>query len=342
LADADNTGDHGSSRVFPPYVVTPVQGLRAALAGSGVEVRHYAGRSLRRAKSLASRADAVLVVAGCGPYDEGEYLLPLPLGCGLGGDRTSLELHARDARLIAAAAPLAPRSAVVLIGGSAILVEPWREKVHAILYAFYPGMEGGTAIARTLLGQSNPGGKLPFCVPTSARHLPHFDRFARTCEYDMLHGYTKLDAEGNDARFAFGHGLSYTRFALSQARAERDRTTVRVAARLDNVGHVDGDEVLQLYVAVLRSALARPPKLLRAFKRVHLGAGASCDIMLSFPLDKLRVYDERARAWHHDPGALFQLLLGTSASKHHLSPVGEPFVIGQEDHEHGMLANSRL
>jgi hypothetical protein len=120
LADADNTGDHGSSRVFPPYVVTPLQGLRAALAGSGVEVCHYAGRSLRKAESLARRADALLVVAGCGPYDEGEYLLPLPFGCGLGGDRTSLELHTRDARLIAAVGPLVPRSAVVLIGGSAI------------------------------------------------------------------------------------------------------------------------------------------------------------------------------------------------------------------------------
>ena len=161
LADTENIGDHGSSRVRPAYVVTPMQGFQK-LYGEEVTFTHATGEDLGTAKQLAKDADAVVFVVGYNHNDEGEYvdtggIIP-------GGDRESLRLHDHESELLQKLGPLNENSIAVLIGGSAIVVEEWKDKVNGIIHAFYPGMEGGTAIAKTIFGDNNPGAKLPFTV----------------------------------------------------------------------------------------------------------------------------------------------------------------------------------
>src|SRR5690242_8039869 len=139
----------------------------------------------------------------------------------VGGDRTSLRLHADDEALVQAVAAANPRTVVVVMTGSAVITETWRERVPAILVLWYPGMEGGHALADVLLGRVGPSGKLPCTFPRRAEDLPFFDRGARAITYDLWHGYRKLERDGADAAFPFGFGLSYTTFRLGGLHIER-------------------------------------------------------------------------------------------------------------------------
>jgi len=155
----EDIGDHGSSRVYPPYVITPLQGLRRYL-GVNTQISYESGADLTRAQQLAKSADAVLIVAGYDFRDEGEYIPAMPDPANRGGDRKDLHLHPEAVKLIQALAPENPNTIVVLIRGSAILMEEWTNKVNSILMAWYSGMEGGTALACILFGDVNPSGKL--------------------------------------------------------------------------------------------------------------------------------------------------------------------------------------
>ena len=214
LGKVANIGDHGSSQVHPPYVVTPLEGLKRVL-GPSAQISFSRGKNLEEARKAAEGADAVILVAGYTHKDEGEFTGMGPFTGG--GDRSHLGLHPEDVALIKAIAPLNKNTAVVLIGSNAILMEEWKAMVPAILHAFYPGMEGGTAIAKILFGDANPAGKLPFTIPTDIHHLPDFDKNADQCEYGRYHGYTKLEKEGHQPAFAFGFGLSYTTFHCLQS-----------------------------------------------------------------------------------------------------------------------------
>lgn len=241
LAAVPNTGDLGSSNVTPPYVVTPLEGLKAALEPLGVEVVYEDGADLGRAASAAAAADAALVVTGYDYRDEGELmggfldqdlraLLPRPKLRQLpklalksrrllrgddfgdaprGGDRDSLTLHREDEELLLAVAAANRRTAVALMCGSAVLMERWREWIPGILVLWYPGMEGGHALADIVLGKRSPTGRLPFTIPTSEDHLPFFDAEATTIEYGPLHGQALLDDLGVPAAYPFGFGLTY-------------------------------------------------------------------------------------------------------------------------------------
>jgi beta-glucosidase len=239
LADVPNTGDRGSSKVTAPYVVTPATGLRAALEPRGAEVVHDDGSSPERAAALAATVDAAVVVAGYDYRDEGEYmgefpppgfkrLLPRPplrllpkalyaaarmrrqgAPFGGGGDRRSLALHDEEERLILAVAAANPRTIVAVMCGSAVIMERWRHAVAGILVLWYPGMEGGNALADIILGREKPTGRLPLTIPTSAGHLPPFDPDADSVEYDEWHGQALLDRLGVTAAYPFGFGLTY-------------------------------------------------------------------------------------------------------------------------------------
>jgi beta-glucosidase len=239
LADSPNLGDKGSSGVNPPSTVTPLEGLRTALKSTKVEVVYDDGSDPARAAALAAGADAAVVVVGYDHNDEGEYLqsgfplwftrrlsLPpwwalqriakrvaarqlLPPDFAKGGDRKSLTLHTEDEDLLLAVAAVNPRTVAALVAGSAVLMERWREVVPAILMLWYPGMEGGHALADVLLGSEKPTGRLPFAIPTSAEHLPLFDNKAKRVVYGPLHGQPWLDHLGVQAAFPFGFGLTY-------------------------------------------------------------------------------------------------------------------------------------
>ncbi len=191
LAALENTGDNGSSRVRPPYVITALEGLTRYL-GAGAVVTGDED-DLTAATAAAMAADAVIIIVGNTAFDEGEYI-PGDIALGqqgagvapvtaIGGDRIDLGLRTEQIALINTAAATGKPVAVVIVAGSAIMVEGWRDKVGAIMQTFYSGMEGGTALASLLFGDVSPSGKLPFTVAKSAGDYPFFDRDADAVDY---------------------------------------------------------------------------------------------------------------------------------------------------------------
>jgi beta-glucosidase len=314
LADAPNLGDRGSSRVYPPTWVTIVEGLREALGPA--RVRHEDGSDLARARAAARAADAVLVVAGFDHSDEGEYIPQKPDESEWGGDREELALEAADRELILAATAENPRTVVVLVGGSAITVEGWRERAAAILMAFYPGEQGGTAIARVLTGEVNPSGKLPFTVPRDPSQLPPFDNESDEVEYGYYHGYTLVEKKGWEPRYPFGHGLGYSSFAYSGLALDAPRVGEdgAVSAEVDvtNAGSREGEEVVQLYVGFPAAKVDRPLKLLRGFEKVALGAGETKRVRLAVRARDLAYWDVGSRSWKVER-ATYTVLVGPSS-----------------------------
>ncbi|MGG0824810.1 glycoside hydrolase family 3 C-terminal domain-containing protein [Paenibacillus turicensis] len=295
LGNIGNIGDHGSSRVFPPYVVTALEGLQKLLPNA--EVIFDNGEDVMQAKQLAQSVDAVVFVVGYDHDDEGESVTNEDADLKAGGDRKSLGLHAKDVALIQAVGPMNKQSAVVLIGGNMIMIEEWKDAVSAILMAYYPGMEGGTAIAKTLFGDVNPGGKLPFVVPTSEDHLPQVDWDAHEIKYDYYHGYTRLEKAGITPSLPYGFGLSYTNFSISNAEFSVVQDQIKASCEVKNIGDVTGDEVVQLYIGFSNSAVERPVKVLRGFKRVTLEPGKAVHVQISCPVEKVEWYNPATDGW---------------------------------------------
>jgi len=294
LADAENIGDLGSSSVMPPYVVTPLQGLEEA----GADVALV---DVEDADAMAA-ADVVVVVVGLTADDEGE-------GGIAAGDRDSLALP-REQSAIVAAAVAANENVVVVLEGSGPVLMPWLDDVSSVLMAWYPGMEGGHAIARVLLGEVNPSGRLPQSWPVAEEDLPAFDNESLAVTYDYWHGYRHLEREGTAPLFPFGFGLSYTSFAYGELQAEVSGEDLVARVEVTNSGERAGIETVQLYVSVEGSAVMRAPQDLRAFVQVSLEPGASGSAELRVPLDDLRYWSEEG--WALEPGT-YVLRAGSSS-----------------------------
>ncbi len=278
LAAQPVTGDRGSSHVRAPSVATVLDGLRAVGDRHVIDVRYQRGDDLSAAGFTASRADAAVVVAGYTHRDEGENVL------GRGGDRKELTLRPQDERLIRTVAAANRRTIVVLIGGSAIVTDAWREQAGAILMAWYPGMEGGHAVARVLFGEVNPGGRLPCTWPRSAEQLPPFDPGATSVRYGPLHGYRLMQATERAPAFPFGFGLSYTTFGHGRPTGRRTWDgTIAVTVPVTNTGTCAGDEVVQLYLDEALGSDPRPLRTLRGFRRVTVAPGATVNVTLVVP-----------------------------------------------------------
>ncbi len=280
LAALPVTGDRGSSHVRAPSVATVLDGLHAVGERHVIDVRHQRGEDLGAAGFTASRADAAVVVAGYTHHDEGENVLRR------GGDRKQLTLRPEDERLIRTVAAANRRTIVVLIGGSAIVTDAWREQVGAILMAWYPGMEGGHAVARVLFGDVNPGGRLPCTWPRSAEQLPPFDPGATSVRYGPLHGYRLMQATERSPAFPFGFGLSYTTFAHGRLTGRRTWDgTITVTVPVTNTGTRAGDDVVQLYLDEPLGSDPRPLRALRGFRRVAVAPATTVNVTLPVPPD---------------------------------------------------------
>jgi beta-glucosidase len=220
------------------------------------------------------------VVAGYTHRDEGENVLRR------GGDRKQLTLRPEDEHLVRTVAAANRRTIVVLIGGSAIVTEAWREQVGAIVMAWYPGMEGGHAVARVLFGDVNPGGRLPSTWPRSAEQLPPFDPDAASVRYGPLHGYRLMQAAERSPAFPFGFGLSYTTFAHGRVTGRRTWDgSITVTVPVTNTGTRAGDEVVQLYLDEPLGSDPHPLRTLRGFHRVTVPPGATVNVTLPIPPD---------------------------------------------------------
>jgi beta-glucosidase len=255
---------------------------------------------LSRARAAAREADAVVVVVGLDHLDEGESAPRKPAG-ERGGDRRTLALHPDEQQLVKAAAAENEKVVVVLVGGSAITMEEWKNEVPAILMAWYPGMEGGHALARILFGEVNPSGKLTVTIPANISWLPAFDPAARSVAYGYFHGYTLAEKKGIEPAFPFGFGLSYTRYSYSAVRLSAPSMATNgalvVSVDVTNAGTRGGEEVVELYAGFPRSAVERPVKLLRGFQKVALAAGETRAVHFELPAADLAYYDVAAHAW---------------------------------------------
>jgi beta-glucosidase len=233
-----------------------------------------------------------------------------------GGDRVPLSLIEADLAVVEAARAANPRTVVVLIGGSAITMEEWRERAPAILMAWYFGMEGGNALPRLLFGEVNPSGRLPISIPRDESQLPPFDEFADEAEYGYYHGYTLLDRKREEPAFAFGFGLSYTHFSydsvtLAKASVPLDGV-LEASVRVTNTGQRPGAEVVQLYVGFEGAPVERPVKLLRGFRKLVLEPGEARRVSFELPVAELARYDPERSEWRTD-AMRYQLFLGGSS-----------------------------
>ncbi len=298
LATKPNTGDKGSSMVRPPCVITPLEGIRAAVSRD-CEVMYSDGRVINKAVDIARKADISVIIVGYTHRDEGEYMFTK------GGDRDILTLKPHDETLILQTVIANPNTAVVLMGGSAIITESWRDKVPAILMAWYAGMEGGNALADILFGKVNPCAKLPCVFPKSEDQLPFFDKRARSIEYGYFHGYRLMDKQGQTPAFPFGFGISYTTYAYDNLQLDQNEInldgTLRVSVDITNTGNIAGEEVAQLYVGYDGSRVERPFKELKGFSKVYLTPGETKRVRFALGAGQLAYYDELHSNWIVEP-----------------------------------------
>jgi beta-glucosidase len=314
LANMANTGDNGSSRVRPLNVVTALEGLTKALGAAKIITGDET--DLDGAALAASRADAIIIVAGYTAAEEGEYI-PGDIALGqddpgkeaaaqhsMGGDRDLLTLPDAQIALIKAVRSASPNTPiiVVLVAGSAVMVEEWREDVSAILQTFYSGQEGGTALASILLGDISPSGKLPFSVARKISDYPFFDKNADTITYDLWHGYCKFERDSVAPRYRFGHGLSYVTFRYDTPSAEIVSDHLFITTSVTNIGEMEADEIVHAYVAPPGLAVERPAQLLKAFARVTLKAGQTKTIGMSLPMSSLGWWNEGAHSFENETG----------------------------------------
>ena len=235
----------------------------------------------------------------------------------------SLVLADDQDALVAAVAAANPRTVVVVESGGAVFM-PWLSRVPAVLEAFFPGIRGGPAIARILTGKVDPSGRLPISFPASA------DQFARaelpglglpnetpthiTYDEGAAIGYKWYDVKGYRPLFAFGHGLSYTDFALSKLAARAEGKAIRVSFTIRNTGKRQGKSVAQVYVAPAdwKKAGWEAPKRLGAFAKAELRPGQSKTIEVTVDPRLLASYEAAGNNWHIHAGE-YRLMLGRAS-----------------------------
>lgn len=334
----------GSSSLKVQREISPLDGLRARLAKAGIEVdyaRGYVGdvtgnyngvttgqdlndsrtpeQLIAEAVEKAGKADYVIFFGGLNKSDYQDCE---------GHDRKDYALPYDQDRVIEALAKANKNFVYVNISGNAVAM-PWLKQVPAVVQGWFIGSEAGEALASVLVGDVNPSGKLPFTWTASlndvgAHKLGTYpgtwreDKKIIDEEYkeDIFVGYRWTDKEKIKPLFAFGHGLSYTTFKISDVTVDKkevtENGTLTVKATVTNTGNRAGAEVVQLYVSDLKSSLPRPVKELKGFGKVYLNPGESRDVTITIGKDALSFYDDKAAAWTAEAGD-FALLVGNSS-----------------------------
>jgi beta-glucosidase len=289
---------------YVPY--TP--GVRLAL-GLAPESSLISDDALRLAKS----ADAVVLSIGFNADTESE-----------GYDRT-FELPWGQDALIEAVAAANPRTVVTLTGGGAVDTRHWLSKVPALLMTYYPGQEGGTAIAEVLLGKQNPEGKLPVTFDRDWKENPSYNYYYSKKEADgiehvhykdgLMVGYRYWTSTGKHALYPFGYGLSYTTFSfanLSLPDSVKVGGTTPVSFDVTNTGSVGGAEVAQLYISEPDAKVKRPERELKGFEKVRLAPGETKHVTLNLDARSFSYWDEATHNWKMDAGT-FIIHVGDSS-----------------------------
>ncbi len=296
LADTVNLGDRGSSMVQSTTVVTPLQGLQSY--SNQVSVSYLEAET---DPARLSAFDVCIVVAGLTYREEGEFI-PIQQqeaeenSLARGGDRADLRLPAEQEDMINQAAAADVPVVVLVEAGSAIDMSAWIEKVAAVVMIWYPGCEGGHAVARVLFGDVNPSGRLPVSFPRALDQLMPWDIDALDVEHDLYHGYRYLDQKGETPLFPFGFGLSYTTFGLDGLQVERAGDRFFFNVTVTNTGDRAGAAVVQLYQSNSKSQVERVMKEMKGFGRVEIEAGETVDLEIEVEDENL-CYFEAGRGW---------------------------------------------
>ncbi len=251
--------------------------------------------AIQEAIAIAKETDAVIVVAG---IEEGEFR-----------DRASLQLPGLQEKLIQELSKTGKKIIVVLIGGSAVTMTNWIDKADAVVAAWYPGEQGGHAVAQMLMGDYNPSGKLPISFPISEAQLPLVYNHAPTGRGDDYNNLSGLPL------FPFGFGLSYTSFQFSDLTIEKPvlkkGDSTWISCTITNTGKRDGDEVVQLYIRDILSSVSQPVMQLKGFERIHLKAGESRKVSFKILPEHLSLFDADMNKVI-EPGD-FRLMIGSSS-----------------------------
>jgi len=321
----------GNYHGTPKSPVTILQGIRQAAPHA--EVNYVRGAELveglhdshpaNREKALeaARDADVVIFVGGLTADLEGEEMKVSYPGFA-GGDRTDLRLPATQESLLEALQATGKPVVLVLTTGSALAIDWAKQHVPAILVAWYPGQDGGTAVADALFGHTNPAGRLPITFYKVDEKLPAFDDY-------RMEGRTYRYFKG-EPLYPFGYGLSYTHFAYSDLRLDRSNVRsgdhIKIALKVKNTGERVGDEVVQLYLQPLHTPHARVNKELRGFRRLHLQAGEEQAVTFDIsPATDLAYYDDVHHAYAVDAGS-YRVQIGASSADIRLA---KDFMVGQ-------------
>lgn len=222
-----------------------------------------------------------------------------------GQDRYDIQLPADQREFLQEIYKVNPNIVVVLIAGSSLAVNWMDEHIPAIVNAWYPGEQGGTAVAEVLFGDYNPAGRLPLTYYKSLDELPPFD------DYDITKGRTYQYFKG-EVLYPFGYGLSYTSFGYSNLSATDEGKEVSVSFKLKNTGKYKGDEVVQVYVKLPDTGKVMPIKELKGLRRVTLNRGEKQRVELKIRKDLLRSWDEGKAAFVH-PSGNYTIMVGASS-----------------------------
>jgi beta-glucosidase len=286
----------GNYNGTPSRSVTPLEGLRRAvgpdtqvLYARGCDIIDAGSQGYAAALAAAEQADVVLFFGGISQRIEGEEGQEEGVGGGMRskGDRTDLDLPAVQQELLEALHAMGRPVVLVLLNGSALSITWADEHLPAILEAWYPGEESGTAIAEALFGDYNPAGRLPVTFYRSVEDLPPFEDYS-------MEGRTYRYYRG-DLLYAFGHGLSYTDFAYSDLTVESCDEDVEVRVTVENTGTRPGDEIVQVYLADLEASYPVPIRQLAGFARVHLGPTESTRLTFRISHELMCVVDDEGR-----------------------------------------------
>ena len=312
-------GDSSGIKAF--YEITPLQGILNR-AGKNVNVifsegyQKNGGAELTdRAIAAAKAADAVIYIGGLN-HDKG-------FDCE-GEDRVDLKMPFGQDELISKIVAANPKTVVVL-EGTMVEMDSWLGKVPALLQAWYPGMEGGNALAKVLFGDVNPSGKLPATFPkrladSPAHALDAYPGTNGTVTYTegLLVGYRWFDTKKIEPQFPFGFGLSYTTFKYSNLKLvqslndDTNGTMVTAQFGIKNTGARDGAEVVELYIHQKNPGLPRPEKELKGFKKVFLNAGEMETVSIPLGRGAFAFYDPAKSGWVAEKDS-FEILIGSSS-----------------------------
>lgn len=309
----------GSSAVKPPYEITPLKGLKDKCKNKVKIVKD------------PSKADVVLIFAGLNHESNISFMpgrrkkVEFPHGNDTEKtDRIQLELPEEQINLINQTIQQNPKTIVVLVNGSPIAMEGWIEKVPAILEAWYPGMEGGHAIANVLFGDVTPSGKLPITFPKKLSDSPAHKSpltwpgkdLKVKYEEGIFVGYRYFDKEEIEPLFPFGFGLSYTSFAFNNFMLDKKilsgSSSLSVAIDITNEGNYAGAEVIQVYFQDIKCSVERPKKELIGFEKVYLVPNETKTVYIAVNSKDLAFYDINSHSWVVEPGK-FKIFIGNSS-----------------------------